>query len=72
MLRPVLSGEVHVINIYPKYLQQVSSSDYISIRLIKEGGFPGGSVGKESTLNARDTGNAVLISGSGRSSWRRA
>jgi len=39
MLRPVLSGEVHVINICPKYLQQVSSCDYISIRLIKEGGF---------------------------------
>ena len=48
MLRPVLSGEVYVINISPKYLKQVSSSDYISIRLIKEGGFPGGSVGKES------------------------
>ena len=48
MLRPVLSGEVHVINISPKHLKQVSSSDYISIRLIKEGGFPGGSVGKES------------------------
>ena len=34
------------------------------------GGFPGSSVGKESSFNALDTGDAGLITWSGRYPWR--
>ena len=34
-------------------------------------GFPDGSVGKESACKAGDTGDVSLISGLGRSPWRR-
>ena len=50
------------------YISNCVHSIYIILGIVSNLGFPGGSVGKESTCNARDTGDAVSTPGSG-GSW---